>query len=216
MTNPCNQNFGDRKYSDLVPVRHKTAGYCGWIFDVTRMKERFTGNMDVEWQYRIWTATGVKIAPEEDLDLDPCPPKRLPPDLLAKFSSGGTADSSELFLLGYQLTDLSQEARLDILLYSAIPALGLVATVRVLCGIIYRKLKTRTWEKYRYAFKEWQSDLDVLLTAHDFKGSEYPSDLLQFIVLIKRKLEAGGVAGRIKSDDILAFLQNKKGETPSA
>lgn len=206
------QNPQDRKYSDLIPVKHKTAGYAGWVFGITQMKECFTGSKGVPWQYRIWTSTGVKVAPGEDLDRDPCPPKRLPDDLLARFATGaGSPESSELFLLGYQLTNLTEAERVDILLYSAVPALGSVTTVRVLCNIIYRKLKTTTWERYRYAFKEWQSDLDVLLVEPDIRLADFPKDLLQFMVQIKRRLEAGGIKGKVTADDIIKQTSHKTG-----
>jgi hypothetical protein len=202
--------YNEDEYPVYTPVRHKTQGYTGWIYDTTTSKSFFTGNTDCRWQYRVWVGDeDIRIAPLEDLEInDRHPP--LPVEVKKKIgSSTGFRKETELHALGYHLTDTSQEERADILLKVAVPYLGVYKVVKTIANLIYGRLKAM--RKNRNALYEWSYDLDRLLRRYDYRSSLFDRDLIQYIMNIKKKLRNNQIEMDISLKDIEdEFARRKK------
>ncbi len=173
-----------------TPVKHKTEGWSGWIHATTRMKEIFTSNMDLPWQYtvRLEGEGQMKVAPLEDLEWiqvnAPFPAYVMYKDSI---SEKNYLEETRLHALGYQITGLNFEERWEILHYIAIPMLGAKEVIRTIMAVISSRLaKPANAEKFRFAFKEWNRDLNAIAEHH--ASDEDAASLRSTIGYIQRKL----------------------------
>jgi hypothetical protein len=149
-----------------TPVKHKRDGYIGYVHATTRMKEIFTGNTDLAWQYtlKVEGSQQLKVAPPEDLEwiAQDAP---FPFYLLYKDSRTDKQylEETRLHALGYRISDLNADERWDILKYVAIPMLGSKEVVRTIIAVVSSRIaRPANAEKFRFAFKEWNRDLNAI------------------------------------------------------
>ena len=83
------------------------------------------------------------------------PPTRPAPPAGSRFK-----DETELHRLGYNVTDLNDAGRWDVLVRVAIPELGLRTVVETIAGLVrVRKLQRLGSYNYQNAIDRWESDL---------------------------------------------------------
>jgi len=149
-----------------TPVKHKLDGYIGWIHATTTMKEVFTGDVSVKWQYtiRIDGDPQMKAAPADDLQwIESQAP--FPSYLIyqGSVSDKNYLQETRLHALGYQISDLNSEERWNILKYVAIPMLGSKEVVRTIMAVISSRIaRPANADKFRFAIKEWNRDLNAI------------------------------------------------------
>ncbi|MBF0483951.1 MAG: hypothetical protein HQL25_04530 [Candidatus Omnitrophica bacterium] len=200
----------ERLFPDLTPIRHKKNNYIGWIDGITKMKEFFSGNTDVSWQYRICvTGENMKrVAPQEDLEINydnPTLPTHLEEQ---RDETSHFRKETILHSLGYQLTDVTRMQREELLLNIAIPYLKLPKVLRTISDLIYSK-KQRL-QKHINALIEWNYDLDMLLTKYGLTNPEITTEILSYICKVKELLEKQYLKMKISSADIAAEIKNRK------
>jgi len=149
-----------------TPVKHNIEGYIGWIHSTTTMKDIFTGDFSVKWQYtiRVDGIEQTKVAPPNDLLwIESQAP--FPSYLIYKesVSDKNYIQETRLHALGYQISDLNSEERWDILKYVAIPMLGTKEVVRTIMAVISSRIaRPANAEKFRHAIKAWNKDLNAI------------------------------------------------------
>ncbi len=187
----------EQKFPKYTPVKHKREGYKGWIHETTRMKELFTGNKDCDWQYTIRLAEDgiMRVAPEEDLEIN-TDSSSFPPFIEDNIDSeSGFQLETKLRALGYQITDIHWRERWEILINVAIPILGIEEVTRTILNRIYQTLKSGSEmiEKRKYALTEWRRDVEMLLDRFNESKELKNSNLLQYIHNIQSKLDSIGI-----------------------
>jgi hypothetical protein len=195
---------------NLTPVRHIKEGYTGWIDGITKIENLFTGDVDCEWQYRVMTVDNPgrrRIAPPQDLELDPHPV--FPPHVLLQeekdsFFKGET----RLHALGYQLSDMSGLERFKILKYVGVAHLGLNEVMRTVLNLIFKQLKGN-FDKYTNAVKEWNYDIDSLIKEYTLGHEAVDQSLLHYLHQMKSALEEHGIHGQVRAEDIAKEQQRR-------
>jgi len=173
-----------------TPVRHKTEGYTGWIHATTTMKDVFTGDLSVKWQYtvRVEKGTQMKAAPAGDLQW--IETKAPFPDYVLyqeSVSEKNYLQETRLHALGYQISDLNSDERWKILKFVAIPMLGPKEVVRTIMAVISSRIaRPANADKFRHAIKSWNSDLNAVVL-HS-KGVEDESSVRSSVSYIQSKL----------------------------
>jgi len=173
-----------------TPVKHKKDGYLGWIHATTTMKEIFTGDLSVKWQYtlRLEGSEEIKVAPADDLQwIQTQAP--FPNYVMYKgsISEKNYLQETRLHALGYQIQDLNSEGRWDILKFVAIPILGAKEVVRTIMAVISSRIaRPANAEKFRHAIKIWNKDLNAI--ALHCKGGEDQAAVDSSVSYIQRKL----------------------------
>lgn len=149
-----------------TPVSHSREGYIGWIHATTRMKEIFTGDTSVAWQYtiRVEGSDQMKVAPASDLvwiqTKAPFPAYVMYKETV---SDKNYLQETRLHALGYRISDLNSEERWEILKFVAIPMLGAKEVVRTIMAVVLSRIaRPVNADKFRHAFKEWNRDLNVI------------------------------------------------------
>lgn len=173
-----------------TPVKHKKDAYIGYVHATTRMKEIFTGNVEVAWQYtlKVEGSEQLKVAPAEDLEWVS---KDAPFPFYLLYKDARTdkqyLEETRLHALGYRITDLNSEERWAILKYVAIPMLGPKEVVRTIMAVVSSRIaRPANAEKFRFAFKEWNRDLNAI-AAHCADDAD-ASSTASSIGYIQRKL----------------------------
>ena len=171
-------------------VRHKKDGYAGWVHATTTLKDLFTGDVTVKWQYtiRVEGRTQLMVAPAEDLEWITA--KAPFPDYVMykeSHSEKNYLQETRLHALGYQISDLNSDERWDILKFVAIPMLGPLEVVRTIMAVISsRNAHPGNADKFRHAFKAWNKDLNEI--ALHCKGHQDETSLRASIAHVQRKL----------------------------
>ena len=161
-----------------TPVKHKSEGYIGWIHAKTTMKDLFTGDTSVKWQYtiRVNGIVQTKVAPPDDLLwIESQAP--FPDYLIYKesVSDKNYLQETRLHALGYQISDLNSEERWDILKFVAIPMLGAKEVVRTIMAVISSRIaRPANADKFRHAIKGWNKDLNAI-ALHIQTNPDHPS-----------------------------------------
>ena len=173
-----------------TPIKHKTMGYVGWIHATTSMKEIFTGDVSVSWQYtiRVEGDESLKVAPAQDLEWiqaqAPFPAYLV---YTQSLSDKNYLQETRLHMLGYQMSDLNSEERWKILKFVAIPMLNATEVTRTIIAVISSRIaRPANAEKFRHAFKGWNNDLNTILEYR--QGVEDEAVLQSMISNIQRKL----------------------------
>lgn len=173
-----------------TPVKHIHEGYIGWIHATTSMKEVFTGDISVSWQYtvRVEGSESMKVAPVCDLQwIEYQAP--FPTYVMYKesVSDKNYLQETRLHALGYRISDLNSQERWDILKFVAIPMLGAKEVVRTITAVISSRIaRPANAQKFRHAFKEWNHDLNAI--ADYFKDKEDGQAVRSSVSYIQRKL----------------------------
>ncbi len=173
-----------------TPVKHKTEGYIGWIHATTTMKELFTGDTSVKWQYTIRIDQGfnMKAAPAADLVwIETQAPFPMHLTYQESVSDKNYLQETRLHALGYQISNLNAEERWNILQYVAIPMLGAKEVVRTIMAVISSRIaRPANADKFRHAIKGWNSDLNAI--ASHCHGREDEEAVRSSVAYIQRKL----------------------------
>jgi len=173
-----------------TPVRHKHENYTGWIHATTTMKEVFTGDLTVKWQYtiRLDDSSPMKAAAAHDLIwIDKNAPFPNYVMYQGAVSDKNYLQETRLHALGYKISDLNSQERFDILKYVAIPMLGAKEVVRTIMAVISSRIaRPANADKFRYAFKEWNRDLNAI--ALHYKGAADYAQVIASIIYIQRRL----------------------------
>ena len=181
--------------SDIIwpvhtPVKHKTEGYLGWVHATTRMKEIFTGDVSVDWQYtiRIEGSFSMKAAPAGDLQwIEHQAPFPSYLSYQEAVSDKNYLQETRLHALGYHISDLNSEERWEILKYVAIPMLGAKEVVRTIAAVVSSRMaRPANAQKFRHAFHEWNKDLNAIV--EHCKSTEEGAALRSSVAYIQRKL----------------------------
>ena len=70
---------------------------------------------------------------------------------------------TRLHALGYQISDLNSEDRWNIIKFVAIPMLGAKEVVRTIMAVISSRIaRPANADKFRFAIKEWNRDLNAI------------------------------------------------------
>jgi hypothetical protein len=191
------------KWPEFTPVRHKSAKYQGWIHSTTKITDLFTGNTNTPWQYTIRVADEdrMRVAPPEDLER--ISEKAPFPPYITLCNQGGDRyqEESRLHSLRYQVADMAWEDRWIILLFVAVPILGVHEVVHTLLSLIHNRTKMRKEhaQRYMYALTEWRCDLDMIMdrfnNAEEIKTSETRSYLLK----VNRELDSLKIENKYES-----------------
>ncbi len=189
-----------------TPVKHKRDGYIGYVHATTRMKEIFTGNKEVTWQYtlKVEGSEQLKVAPVEDLEWI-AKDAPFPFYLLYKDSRTDKQylEETRLHAVGYKISDLNSEERWAILKYVAIPMLGAKEVVRTIMAVVSSRIaRPANAEKFRFAFKEWNRDLNAI--ARHCEEDEDAAKTATSIAYVQRKLLDAKMIG---SNDLIAESQ---------
>ena len=173
-----------------TPVKHKKDGYTGWIHATTTLKELFTGDLTVKWQYtiRIEGDLKLKVAPPDDLQwIDSKAPFPNYVMYQESVSDKNYLQETRLHALGYQITDLNSEQRWDILKFVAIPMLGAKEVVRTIMAVISSRIaRPANADKFRHAIKAWNKDLNAIV--RHCKGQEDEASITSSVSYIQRKI----------------------------
>ena len=173
-----------------TPVRHKSDGYVGWIHSTTTLKNVFTGDVSVKWQYtvRVDGSLKTKVAPSDDLQwIDTKAPFPNYVTFNDSLSDKNYLQETRLHALGYQISDLNSDERWDILKFVAIPMLGAKEVVRTIMAVISSRIaRPANAEKFRHAFKAWNKDLNTIVL--HCKGIEDEVAIRSSVSYIQRKL----------------------------
>ena len=191
----------ERSFPNLTPVRHKHLGYTGWIDDVTKNKDLFTGNRNCEWQYRVRTVEDEKrrIAPAEDLEID-VELRELPPWILDEYDSKGRRRETKLHKIGYQITGMHWDERWNVLINVAIPHFGSVAVIADICDISYGRLNCKSEShilKSIYALTEWRRDLTMLVERYGEEIKQKAPEIGSYVLNIFDMMESHGISGTV-------------------
>ncbi|MBF0532246.1 MAG: hypothetical protein HQL23_04015 [Candidatus Omnitrophica bacterium] len=200
-------------WPEFTPVRHKRDGYAGWIHSVTRMRELFTGEVDSDWQYtiRVPGKERMLIAPGADLEWvaagAPFPPYIRVEDQ----SDGRYHEETRLHSLKYQISDMAWEDRWNLLVYVAVPLIGVGETVHTILSLVHARCKTKKerLERYRYALTEWRSDLDMLLCHYQKSPTLKDAVLLEYIKKTEHKMDDIKIEKKFAERWERAELKNK-------
>lgn len=173
-----------------TPVKHCHEGYIGWIHATTTLKEIFTGDLSVKWQYtiRVEGLEKLKVAPPSDLQwIESQAPFPNYVMYQGSVSEKNYLQETRLHALGYQITDLNSDQRLEILKFVAIPMLGPKEVVRTIMAVISSRIaKPANADKFRHAIKAWNKDLNAI--AVHCKSKEDEASVISSITYIQRKL----------------------------
>lgn len=182
------------KWPEYTPVRHKSAKYEGWIHSTTKITGLFTGNLDVPWQYSIRVADEerLRVAPPEDLiwisEQAPFPP------FIAVNNPGDNRyqEESRLHSLNYQVADMAWEDRWFVLVYVAVPILGVNEVVHTLLSLIHNRTKMRKdhAQRYLYALTEWRCDLDMVLVRYAGSPELNSTETRSYLSKVNRELDS--------------------------
>ncbi|MBF0620145.1 MAG: hypothetical protein HQL19_08260 [Candidatus Omnitrophica bacterium] len=148
------------RFEDRSLVKHKTDGYSGWVDGTTSIKAVFTGNMDTLFQYRVKLVNqgGVRVAPHEDLELVR-PPQETPVGRRKK-TAADFKKETDLFGMGYRVTNMDREGRWRVLRDIAIPKIGVAAVVHTILGNMgVRSTSENNAKRNENALFEWNKDL---------------------------------------------------------
>jgi len=181
----------ENRLPEYTPVRHKKAGYKGWIHSTTKMSELFTGQKKYDWQYTI-TVEGLeekKVAPGEDLEVI-MDSREFPPFLReTKNLESGYIEETALHMLGYRITDMSWDQRWNILINVGIPILGPLKVVSTITNLIYTRLSNvEMAERNQHALLEWRRDLDMVLDRFGDDSELDNPELLEYVNNTKNKM----------------------------
>lgn len=157
----------DMELDNKTPVKHIRDGYKGWINGTTKMKEIFTGNKEVEFQYCVQIPNEDKrrIAPAEDLEVI-TDVKEFPEFIFENESPDET--ESWLHALGYQITDKDFKERINILMNVAIPYRGERSVIFKLTSFMKsRATSVARIRQYYHALSEWNRDINFILAKYD-------------------------------------------------
>ena len=173
-----------------TPVMHKKDGYVGWIHATTTLKDVFTGDLSVKWQYtvRVDGSLQTKVAPADDLQWVDTQ-AAFPNYVMYKetVSDKNYLQETRLHALGYQILDLNSEERWDILKFVAIPMLGAKEVVRTIMAVISSRIaRPANADKFRHAIKAWNKDLNAI--ALNCKGTDEEAAVRSSVSYIQRKL----------------------------
>ncbi|MCD4781939.1 MAG: hypothetical protein K8S27_15540 [Candidatus Omnitrophica bacterium] len=191
----------DQEYPEYTPVVHLHEGYRAWVYDTTTSKDYFTGNTEVNWQYRLWVGDGkIKIAPQEDLKIDMDSPAM--PECIEQQCQSESRYRKQTYLnaFGYKLTDTPRGTRWDILLKVAVPYLGARKVIKTVVDLIYGR--SRSIEKNLNAIFEWSHDLDKLIRYYGFNPDIIDQYLLQYILNTKQKLKKHDIEMDVSVADV--------------
>jgi hypothetical protein len=162
----------------------------GWIHATTTMKEVFTGDLSVKWQYtvRVDGSLQMKVAPAQDLQwVESHAPFPVYVMYKESVSDKNYLQETRLHAIGYQISDLNSQQRWSILKFVAIPMLGASEVVRTIMAVISsRIIRPANAGKFRHAIREWNRDLNAI--AVYCKGGEDAAALCSSISYIQRKL----------------------------
>ncbi|MBF0504609.1 MAG: hypothetical protein HQL14_05850 [Candidatus Omnitrophica bacterium] len=173
-----------------TPVRHKKEGYTGWIHATTTMKEVFTGDLSVKWQYtiRVQGSEQLKVAGADDLEWIESQAS-FPNYVMYKesISDKNYLQETRLHALGYQISDLNSQERWNILKFVAIPMLGAKEVVRTVMAVISSRIaRPANADKFRHAIRAWNKDLNAIVL--HCKGTEDEASIYSSVSYIQRKL----------------------------
>jgi hypothetical protein len=173
-----------------TPVRHKKDGYVGWVHATTTIKDVFTGDVSVKWQYtvRVDGSPQMKVAPPDDLQWITAQAP-FPSYVMYKgsLSDKNYLEETRLHALGYQISDLNSEERLGILKFVAIPMLGAKEVVRTIMAVISSRIaRPANAQKFSHAIKAWNKDLNAIVL--NCKGTEDEASVRSSVSYIQKKL----------------------------
>ena len=173
-----------------TPVRHKSDGYVGWIHSTTTLKNVFTGDVSVKWQYTVRVDGNLKtmVAPPDDLQwIETQAPFPNYVTFNDSLSDKNYLQETRLHALGYQISDLNSDERWDILKFVAIPMLGAKEVVRTIMAVISSRIaRPANAEKFHHAIKAWNKDLNAIVL--HCKGTEDEASIRSSVSYIQRKL----------------------------
>jgi len=173
-----------------TPVRHKKDGYIGWVHATTTIKDIFTGDLSVKWQYtiRLEGSESMKVAPASDLEWittqAPFPNYVM---YNGSVSDKNYLQETRLHALGYQISDLNSQERWDILKFVAIPMLGPKEVVRTIMAVLSSRIaRPANADKFRHAIKAWNKDLNAIVL--HCKETEDNTSISSSVSYIQNKL----------------------------
>jgi len=173
-----------------TPVRHKSDGYVGWIHSTTTLKNVFTGDVSVKWQYTVRVDGNLKtmVAPPDDLQwIETQAPFPNYVTFNDSLSDKNYLQETRLHALGYQISDLNSDERWNILKFVAIPMLGAKEVVRTIMAVISSRIaRPANADKFRHAIKAWNKDLNAIVL-HCI-GAEDEAAIRSSVSYIQRKL----------------------------